>query len=414
MEIVYSLFISIMVLLFPLMVNLFYLAYIDNLDTAKKGDSLDFSLLSSIYIVYFHLTMVQHYNLLILANIPLIIAFIKKRDFISIVMSILIVFVCYYNPEYDSPLIVIITQFLIYYLLYLKIIKKDNNPKLFLILFLSIKFIFSMINYIFFEGYSFWENIINTLVLIVFIIIVYLVVYAFKMCEVIMNMHLTIKALENDKKIHDSLFKITHEIKNPLAVCKTYLDMFDLNDKEHLKFVPIIKEEIEKTLILLQDFLCMNKIKITLELMDINVLLEDIISQFQPIMKTNNIVFEHEIIDDDIYINGDYNRLSQVFINIIKNSIEAKDDNKKSIIRIKAQIKNKKIKLIIWDNGTGINEDVMLKIREPFYTTKKNGTGLGVPLSCEIIDAHGGKIEYTSEYSNFTQVDITLPITEIE
>ena len=110
------------------------------------------------------------------------------------------------------------------------------------------------------------------------------------------------------------------------------------------------------------------------------------------------------------YINGDYNRLNQVLLNIIKNSIEAVDIEKKSYIKIYTTLENEKIKIYIEDNGIGIPKENMKKISEPFFTTKQNGTGLGVLLSKEIIAAHNGKIEYNSEERIGTTVIITLPL----
>ena len=224
---------------------------------------------------------------------------------------------------------------------------------------------------------------------------------------------MSIKEWQKDKQIRDSLFKITHEIKNPIAVCKSYLDMYDENNKEHKKYIPIIKDEIEKILLLLQDFLAINKIKIQNEIMDINLLLEELIHQISPMLNDKNIKFKYNISDDEIFIEGDYNRLNQVLINIIKNSIEAADNTKKSYISLNCEMDDKYFKIIIEDNGIGISKDEIEKIKEPFYTTKKNGTGLGVSLSYEIIEAHNGTIEYFSQPNEGTKVVISLPITDI-
>jgi len=67
------------------------------------------------------------------------------------------------------------------------------------------------------------------------------------------------------------------------------------------------------------------------------------------------------------------------------------------------------IKIYVKDNGVGMNKETLKKIKEPFYTTKQKGTGLGVSLSSEIINAHSGKINYTSEENKYTTVKITLP-----
>ena len=219
---------------------------------------------------------------------------------------------------------------------------------------------------------------------------------------------MNIKELEKEKQLRTSLFKITHEIKNPIAVCKSYLDMFDINNKDHERYIEILKEEMNKILLLLQDFLAMNKIKIEKEILDINLLLEDVVNQFEPVLKEKNIRFKYNICQDEIFVEGDYNRLNQVLINMIKNSIEAIENN--GLIKINYEISDN-FKIIIEDNGIGITEDELEKIKEPFYTTKKNGTGLGVSLSIEIIKAHNGNIEYIP-LKKGTKVIIELPIYE--
>ena len=220
---------------------------------------------------------------------------------------------------------------------------------------------------------------------------------------------MNINELEKKKQLRSSLFKITHEIKNPIAVCKSYLDMFDINNKDHIRYIGILKEEMDKILLLLQDFLSMNKIKIEKEILDINFLLEDIVNQFEPILKDKNIKFIHNICEEEIFVEGDYNRLNQVFINIIKNSIEAIND--KGVIKLDYEI-DRNFKIIIEDNGCGITEDQIEKIKEPFYTTKKDGTGLGVSLSIEIIKAHNGKIDYIPLKKGL-KVIVELPIHEL-
>ena len=231
--------------------------------------------------------------------------------------------------------------------------------------------------------------------------------------EDILKYHMNIKELEQEKQIKTSLFKITHEIKNPIAVCKGYLDMFDINNIDHAKrYVPILKEEIAKTLVLLQDFLAINKIKIEKDIVDINFLLENVIRNFALMLNNKNIKLENKIIDDEIFIEGDYNRLTQVIINIIKNAVEAMEETNNGIIKIEEKVVNNHIHVLIMDNGPGISEENLKRIKEPFFTTKRNGTGLGVALSNEIIKAHNGKLLYHSSLGVGIEVEIVLPILE--
>ena len=184
--------------------------------------------------------------------------------------------------------------------------------------------------------------------------------------------------------------------------------MFDVNNQEHAKkYIPILKEEINRTLLLLEDFLAMNKIKINKEPVDINLLLEDVIKNTKLLFNSYKIKLETDLKDDEIYINGDYNRLVQVFINLLKNSCEADGVTK---IKIWTKINNDQIKVYIEDNGVGMDKETLNKIKEPFYTTKARGTGLGVSLSDEIITAHQGVLDYTSKPEKYTRATVILPI----
>ena len=210
--------------------------------------------------------------------------------------------------------------------------------------------------------------------------------FLFREGEKILKLHMTMKNLEKEKQIQMSLFQITHEIKNPIAVCKGYLDMFDVTNKEHSKkYIPILKEEI-----------------------DINLLLEEIISSLEPLFKEKKIEVKSNITDDEIYINGDYNRLKQVFINLIKNSVEAMINDRKHILKIDVIEAEEDVKIEVIDNGIGIEKENLKKMKNAFFSTKQNGTGLGVYLSNEIIKAHNGKISYESNL-NETVALVKIP-----
>ncbi len=397
---------NIILLVFPLIFNLFYYTYGNNINKEQSKTFLDFALLSSIYLLITFNIIKNNLTILLLFNIPLIFAYIKKRSKIGIIISIILIYIFY---GLEMNIFIFIIEYFIYFLIYLFTYNKKES--LFLILFFIFKSIFSIL--IYFNYNDLFQVLDSLLMLIIFIAITYLIIYMYNKGEDIIKLHMSIKELENDKQIRESLFKITHEIKNPIAVCKSYLDMFDINNKDHIRYIKILKEENEKILLLLQDFLAMNKIKIQKEILDINMLLEDIVDQLMPLLKEKNIKFDYNISMDEIFIEGDYNRLNQVFINMIKNSVEALDETKKAQISLNYEIKGDKFVVIIEDNGCGIKECDIEKIKEPFYTTKKNGTGLGVSLSVEIISAHKGDLQYFSKENVGTKVVIALPILEI-
>ena len=402
-----SLMLSIIIILFPILVNVLHDLYINNNDKDKNDLFLDISLISSLYL--FTVLDIDSVGFIVVVNTVLLLSFIKRRSFAS---TIIILFILLnYNTNGIFDVYITLFQYILIYLLYV-ILFKNKKEKLFINLFVIIKvvfiFMFCIINN--------YNNVLFTATLtsIIFMAFSYLIVYLVYISEDIVKLHITLKDLEKEERYRNSLFKITHEIKNPIAVCKSYLDMFDFNNPDHERYIPILKEEMKKILVLLQDFSNINDIKVVREILDINLLLEDVSRQLETFVSSDNIEFITKISDDEFYIEGDYNRLNQVLTNIIKNAKEAKDSNKKSYVILKSEIKNNNFIITIEDNGIGISEENMEKILEPFFTTKENGTGLGIPLSCEIIKAHNGKIKFNSEEGIGTKVTITLPFKELE
>ena len=184
--------------------------------------------------------------------------------------------------------------------------------------------------------------------------------------------------------------------------------MFDINKKEEsLKYISIIKSEIDRTLNILTDLSELNKVKITKDIVDINMIIEEIIDSVTLLFGDKNIIINCSELDE-IYIDGDYNKLKQVFINIFKNCYEAINDN--GIINIDTSIEDKMYIIKIKDNGMGMSSETLNKIGEIFYTTKRNGTGIGVALSKQIINAHNGKLEYTSQLGVGTTAIVKIPL----
>ena len=410
MKIFDTMILDVVLITFPLMVYLLYLAYTKTFN--KKENDLLFvvTVFSILYLILKYTDPLYSGIPFLIINVPLILSYVKKSN-LSVAITSLIMISYYYN-YYQNYLLIIILEYVIYYLFYLKLSKKLTLHN-FILTFTVSKTIFTII-LLSYLNYKFPFYIVETLVSGLFLYILSLLIaYLLNKTEDILKLHMNIKEIERNKQIKTSLFRITHEIKNPIAVCKGYLDMFDKENPTHFKkYIPILKDEINRTLLLLEDFLAMNKVKINKDIIDINLLIEEVIKNIKMLCNKNNIELKQNIIDDDIYINADYNRLTQVFINILKNSVEAIPKNKKGKIEVKEIIKNNNIIITVKDNGKGMSSELLNKIKEPFYTTKPKGTGLGVSLSEEIIKAHNGTLNYESEENKYTKVTITLPIKQ--
>lgn len=393
----------------PFMIYLFYIAYKNVDDEREDKLAIIITIFSSMYIcLKFNEELLEGLPL-ILINTPLLISYYKKNNIAILVSSAIIIL--YSFNFYNTYLFILIIEYTIYYIIYI-LLSKKTSINIYIITFSLVKTIFMMI-ILNLEIQKKLNNYLEVIFLgLVLCIVTIIIINLEKKAEDIIKINMLAKETLKEKQIRKMLFQITHEIKNPIAVCKGYLDMFDINNKDHAKkYIPIMKEEINKVLILLEDFLSMNKVKLNKDILDINLLIEDTINSFKLFWDKNNIKTIINIEDDEVYINGDYNRLRQVFLNIIKNSMEALKEN--GAIEIKTEINNNNIFIYFKDNGSGISKDMLEKIKEPFFTTKSKGTGLGVPLSIEIIEGHDGKIEYESKEGEYTLVTITLPIIEI-
>ena len=393
--------------LIPFLIYLFYLAY-KKIDDKRENDlAIIITIFTSLYLCLKYNNRIIDAIPMITINIPLVISYYKKNNIAIVITSIIISI--YSFKFYDSFLILLIIEYLIYGIVYKLLEKKQTNFYIFVLIFTIIKILFTSLILNINNINMYIETIC---LIIVFYIITVLIIYLLKKGEDIVSLHMLSKEVKHDKEVRATLFRITHEIKNPIAVCKGYLDMFDVNNKEHAKkYIPIMKEEIQKTLILLEDFLSMNKIKLNNDILDINLLLEEMVDSFKLFWQEKKIKTKINILDEEVYINGDYNRLKQVFLNIIKNSMEALKEN--PIIEISTELKNNNIYIYIKDNGSGIPKDILEKIKEPFFTTKEKGTGLGVSLSNEIIEALNGNLQYESKEGEYTLVKIMLPIIQI-
>ena len=388
MNIFENIILSGIILLFPVLCYLFYIVANKNIDEKRQKIILIFILYTIIYFIYKYYSNTLYCFLLF--NIPLYIIYKKNYRFILIITNIILLILSYlYNPIYS---IVLFIESLSIYL-----VVKDK-------LFFKYLILICIINTFYIFIFDINNIFNNCLYLIIYVLFFFIVHYTITSGEDIINYHIEYKKLKKENEIRKSLFKITHEIKNPLAVCKAYVDMFDYDDKECAKkYIPIISGEIDKMLILLQDFLLVNKDNIKIDIMDVNMMLED---STKGILGIQNLKYNIECSEDEIFINGDYNRLSQVVTNLIKNGYEANATE----VFIKSYIKGSNAIIDIIDNGDGISDDNMKKMYEPFYTTKRDGTGLGVPLSKEIIEAHNGTLNYYKNNDKGTIARVTLPI----
>ncbi len=137
---------------------------------------------------------------------------------------------------------------------------------------------------------------------------------------------------------------------------------------------------------------------------EVKTLLEELTMLHKKELQEKNIQLKISVYPDDLTISADKNMIEQVVINLIKNAIQAFEDQEEKIIEAKASLNEKSRPVIsIKDNGTGIDPEAMEKIFIPFFTTKKTGSGIGLSLSRQIMRQHQGTLTVKSTVGKGTE-----------
>lgn len=202
---------------------------------------------------------------------------------------------------------------------------------------------------------------------------------------------------------------IAHEIRNPLTSIKGFIQLFKSKYPIDEEYFNLLLSELERINLIISEFLVLSKpTDIVFKEKDIKNLVQDIVTLINTQAAINNIQILVEFEPDIPTIVCEENQLKQVFINVLKNSIEAMPNG--GIIQVKGVVKeNNKVSLYFIDQGSGIPEERLPTLGEPFYTTKEKGTGLGLMTSYRIIENHDGELKISSKVNEGTTIEIILP-----
>jgi PAS domain S-box-containing protein len=210
--------------------------------------------------------------------------------------------------------------------------------------------------------------------------------------------------------------EVSHEIKNPLVMIGGYarqLQRSVQDPKGHAK-LQIIVDEVRRLETLVGELRDLYRPKaLSLETIDIAVLLKEVRDLIQEDAQNKQIEVVLNIPPAPVMVEGDKDKLKQVILNLSRNGMEAMDQGGKLTVR--ARCLEDQLEITVTDEGPGIPEPEMDKIFVPFYTTKKQGTGLGLSVSKRIIEDHRGcSFSLASGRDKGAVARITMPITACE
>ena len=206
---------------------------------------------------------------------------------------------------------------------------------------------------------------------------------------------------------------VAHEIRNPLTSLKGFIQLIDQEYSIAPKYTKIMLDELDRIEFVSSELLVLAKPEVKVKKrISIGHLIENVVELLNMQAITKAITIKMKPLAEDIYVEGNANQLKQVFINVLKNAIEASAKN--SVITIRHKRTENKLAIFITDRGRGISKDRLEKIGEPFYTNKEKGTGLGLVVSMRIMKEHSGDITFDSEEGQGTTVTVFLPVEEME
>jgi len=207
---------------------------------------------------------------------------------------------------------------------------------------------------------------------------------------------------------------VAHELRNPLSSIKGLAILLqskfnDEKEKEGVEAANILVREVERLNRSIGELLDyakpakLNKINV-----NINVIVEKTVQLVNMDLEAQDIALNLNIADTLPEIDGDEDKLNQVFLNLFLNGIQAMD--KGGILTVNSYQSGKNVVIVVEDTGIGVANENLQKVFDPYFTTKSDGTGLGLAMSAKIIEEHGGDILLTSQPGDGTRVEVVLPV----
>lgn len=229
------------------------------------------------------------------------------------------------------------------------------------------------------------------------------------------------KALEEESKRNEKLsamgqlaFGVAHEIRNPINAIGMIAQRLNKeftptdNEQEYKKITELLRSEVNRINKIITQFLNYAKpIDLNIDYVNTKSFFEEIYQLFLPLAKQKNIKFIKQG-EDSLTVRFDSDLIKQSLMNIIQNAFDAVDEN--GFVQLKYYKSDSNLIIEISDNGIGIPPEQQKKIFDLYFTTKKEGNGLGLSIAQKIINQHNGIITVSSKQNQGTTFKLQLPV----
>jgi len=214
---------------------------------------------------------------------------------------------------------------------------------------------------------------------------------------------------------------LAHEIKNPLSTVGLNAQLL-AEDIEHLeapegdkvkitKRLGSLSREVERLRGILDDFLQFaGRIKLHKEEVDLRVVLGELEDFYHPQCDSENIVMRVQLPEESVFANVDNSLLKQALLNLLINATHAMAESKQKELMVRLEVDNDEARIHIIDTGKGIEEERFDEIFHPYVSSKRGGTGLGLPTTMRIAQEHGGHITVNSTVGQGSDFTLCVPL----
>lgn len=203
---------------------------------------------------------------------------------------------------------------------------------------------------------------------------------------------------------------VAHELRNPLSSIKglALLLKAKLRDPHGNETADILVQEVERLNRSIGELLDYARPqKLQLEKVAIREILEKSVTLITADAESADVII-HLDCTESYFVNGDRDKLNQIFLNLFLNSIQAMETG--GSLTISACLEGRRVICQVEDTGCGLEQESIHKVFDPYFTTKSGGTGLGLAMSAKIIEEHNGTIEFRSDVKHGTTVKVNLPV----
>ncbi|MFT8362113.1 MAG: HAMP domain-containing sensor histidine kinase [Sporolactobacillus sp.] len=207
--------------------------------------------------------------------------------------------------------------------------------------------------------------------------------------------------------------EVVHELRNPLTVIRGFVQLSSLT-QEFDKYHTAIVSEIDRMYSILENFLSFANKKMKMQSILPDKLAHELIDYIRSECLLKHIVFDYDIAYSAHTCRVDRDKMKQVMINLLRNALEALDDSRcvKREIFLRGLVEDTGYRFSLKDSGYGIERDILKHLGDLFYTTKENGSGIGLSVCKKIISDHNGSFCLTSIPGQGTTVSFTIPFEQ--